>query len=59
MEDDFDEWSGDDIKKLKELRGAMREKGFEQGDDDRGSNYVRLQNGNLAMIDFESFIALS
>ena len=58
MEDDFDKWTGKDMKDLEELTKRMWDEGFTQGDH-RGSNYIRLKpNGNLAMIDFESFITI-
>ena len=58
MDDDFDKWTEEDKEKMRQTIAKIEEKGFRQ-DDCRTSNFVRLKNGSIAMIDFEAVVEIS
>ena len=57
MPDDFIEWDPHDIEKRNKTIKAFEEKGFKQTDM-RGANFVRLDGGHIAMIDFEDVVKM-
>ena len=58
MDDDIEKWTQVDRQKLKETVAKIKEEGFKQNDL-RGANFVRLDNGDIAMIDFEDVVEIS
>ena len=58
MDDDIEEWTQVDRQKLKETIAKIKEEGLKQNDL-RGANFVRLDNGDIAMIDFEDVVEIS
>ena len=57
MNDDFDEWNKSDKTMMSEAVSAIKGMGYKQTDN-RGTNYVRLKNGRIVMIDFESVLKI-
>ena len=58
MDYDFEKWAEADKEKMRETIAKIEEKGFKQ-DDCRAANFVRLDNGSIAMIDFEAVVEIS
>jgi len=58
MDSDIDKWEEEDKVKMKETIAEIKNKGFRQNDL-RGSNFVRLDSGHIAMIDFEDVVEIS
>ena len=58
MDYDFEKWDEADKEKMRETIDKIEEKGFKQ-DDCRAANFVRLDNGSIAMIDFEAVVEIS
>ena len=58
MDNDIDNWADEDKKKMRETIAEIKNKGFKQ-DDLRGANFIRLNNGCIAMIDFEDVVEIS
>eukprot|EP00554_Chaetoceros_debilis_P014918 CAMPEP_0194127412 /NCGR_PEP_ID=MMETSP0150-20130528/60505_1 /TAXON_ID=122233 /ORGANISM="Chaetoceros debilis, Strain MM31A-1" /LENGTH=584 /DNA_ID=CAMNT_0038821333 /DNA_START=111 /DNA_END=1866 /DNA_ORIENTATION=+ len=58
MASDIDKWADEDKVKMNETIAAIENKGFRQNDL-RGSNFVRLDSGHIAMIDFEDVVEIS
>ena len=58
MDDDIDNWAEADRQKRRETIAKIKEEGFRQNDL-RGANFVRLDNGSIAMIDFEDVVEIS
>ena len=58
MASDIDKWADEDKVKMKETIAEIENKGFRQNDL-RGSNFVRLDSGYIAMIDFEDVVEIS
>ena len=55
---DIDEWTEKDRQHMNETIAKLDGEGFKQNDM-RGSNFVRLDNGHIAMIDFEEVVKIS
>lgn len=53
LPDDMSNWPDSELEKANETIRKIRELGWEQ-QDVRGANFVRLKDGQIAMIDFES-----
>ena len=58
MDHDFNKWTEEDKDKMRKTIAKIEEKGLTQ-DDCRASNFVRLDNGSIAMIDFEAVVEIS
>ena len=58
MDNDIEKWAEADKEKMRKTIAKIEEKGFEQTDC-RGANFVRLDNGSIAMIDFEEVVEIS
>ena len=58
MDYDFEKWVEADKENMRETIAKIEEKGFKQ-DDCRAANFVRLDNGSIAMIDFEAVVEIS
>ena len=58
MDDDIENWAEADRQKRRETIAKIKEEGFRQNDL-RGANFVRLDNGSIAMIDFEDVVEIS
>ena len=58
MDWDDEKWAEADKNQLKDTIAKIKEEGFELNDL-RGDNFVRLDNGYIAMIDFEDVVEIS
>ena len=58
MDDDIEKWAEEDRERLNDTIAKIKEEGFEQNDM-RGTNFVRLDSGYIAMIDFEDVVEIS
>ena len=58
MDNDIDKWADEDKEKMRKTIAEIRNKGFKQNDL-RGDNFVRLNSGYIAMIDFEDVVEIS
>ena len=58
MDYDIEKWAEADKEEMRKTIAKIEEKGFKQTDC-RGANFVRLDNGSIAMIDFEEVVEIS
>ena len=58
MDNDIDKWADKDKEKMRETIAEIRKEGFKQKDL-KGDNFVRLNSGYIAMIDFEDVVEIS
>ena len=58
MDNDIDKWADEDKEKMRKTIAEIRKEGFKQNDL-RGANFVRLDSGYIAMIDFEDVVEIS
>ncbi len=58
MDYDIENWAEEDRERLKDTIAKIKEEGFEQNDM-KGTNFVRLDSGYIAMIDFEDVVEIS
>eukprot|EP00978_Attheya_sp_CCMP212_P015137 scaffold38938_cov59-Attheya_sp.AAC.1 len=57
MEDDFDKWSAAETKSSNETVERIKALGYMQRDN-RTCNFVCLDSGHVAMIDFEDVVKI-
>jgi hypothetical protein len=55
MDYDIEKWTEEDRQQMNHTIAKLKGEGFEQNDM-RGTNFVRLDNGHIAMIDFEDVV---
>ena len=55
---DIEKWTEEDRQQLNNTIDKIKKEGFKQNDL-RGTNFVRLDNGHIAMIDFEDVVEIS
>jgi len=58
MDNDIDSWVDEDKEKMRETIAEIKNEGFKQNDL-KGANFVRLNSGYIAMIDFEDVVQIS